>query len=125
MIPLTLRFFAQKRNLLIPLELSRVMHQGTGEPLQKLDHFHHLRIFRDDGRVFCRSGSPDACFRHRLVVEVSPVSAGHGEFLRVTPEPFQIIVLAARGREDVNDEVDVVHENPFSARIPFDVGRLS
>ena len=29
MIPLTLLFFAQKRNLLIPLELSRVMHQGT------------------------------------------------------------------------------------------------
>ena len=28
MIPLTLRFLAQKRNLLIPLELSRVMHQG-------------------------------------------------------------------------------------------------
>ncbi len=28
MIPLTLLFFAQKRNLLIPLELSRVMHQG-------------------------------------------------------------------------------------------------
>ena len=33
LIPLTLRFFAQKRNLLIPLELSRVMHQGSG-PLQ-------------------------------------------------------------------------------------------
>ena len=29
LIPLTLRFLAQKRNLLIPLELSRVMHQGT------------------------------------------------------------------------------------------------
>ena len=29
LIPLTLRFFAQKRNLLIPLELSGVMHQGT------------------------------------------------------------------------------------------------
>ena len=29
MIPLTLLFLAQKRNLLIPLELSRVMHQGT------------------------------------------------------------------------------------------------
>ena len=29
LIPLTLLFFAQKRNLLIPLELSRVMHQGT------------------------------------------------------------------------------------------------
>ena len=28
LIPLTLLFFAQKRNLLIPLELSRVMHQG-------------------------------------------------------------------------------------------------
>ena len=28
LIPLTLRFLAQKRNLLIPLELSRVMHQG-------------------------------------------------------------------------------------------------
>ena len=29
LIPLTLLFFAQKRNLLIPLELSRVMHQGS------------------------------------------------------------------------------------------------
>ena len=29
LIPLTLLFFAQKRNLLIPLELSRVMHQGN------------------------------------------------------------------------------------------------
>ena len=29
LIPLTLRFLAQKRNLLIPLELSRVMHQGN------------------------------------------------------------------------------------------------
>ena len=38
LIPLTLRFFAQKRNLLIPLELSRVMHQGSDEvavPAQK------------------------------------------------------------------------------------------
>ena len=31
LIPLTLLFLAQKRNLLIPLELSRVMHQGTRE----------------------------------------------------------------------------------------------
>ena len=31
LIPLTLRFLAQKRNLLIPLELSRVMHQGSAE----------------------------------------------------------------------------------------------
>ena len=31
LIPLTLRFLAQKRNLLIPLELSRVMHQGRKE----------------------------------------------------------------------------------------------
>ena len=29
LIPLTLLFLAQKRNLLIPLELSGVMHQGT------------------------------------------------------------------------------------------------
>ena len=33
LIPLTLRFFAQKRNLLIPLELSRVMHQGSERPV--------------------------------------------------------------------------------------------
>ena len=33
MIPLTLLFFAQKRNLLIPLELSRVMHQGNSSSL--------------------------------------------------------------------------------------------
>ena len=33
LIPLTLLFLAQKRNLLIPLELSRVMHQGTVEVL--------------------------------------------------------------------------------------------
>ena len=31
LIPLTLLFLAQKRNLLIPLELSRVMHQGIME----------------------------------------------------------------------------------------------
>ena len=31
LIPLTLLFLAQKRNLLIPLELSRVMHQGNRE----------------------------------------------------------------------------------------------
>ena len=31
LIPLTLLFFAPKRNLLIPLELSRVMHQGNVE----------------------------------------------------------------------------------------------
>ena len=30
LIPLTLLFLHQKRNLLIPLELSRVMHQGSG-----------------------------------------------------------------------------------------------
>ena len=35
LIPLTLRFFAQKRNLLIPLELSRVMHQGRESPLPR------------------------------------------------------------------------------------------
>ena len=29
LIPLTLLFLHQKRNLLIPLELSRVMHQGS------------------------------------------------------------------------------------------------
>ena len=33
LIPLTLRFLAQKRNLLIPLELSRVMHQGINQQL--------------------------------------------------------------------------------------------
>ena len=33
LIPLTLLFLAQKRNLLIPLELSGVMHQGRSEPL--------------------------------------------------------------------------------------------
>ena len=44
---------------------------GAGEPLQKLDHFHHLRIYCDDGRVNSRSGSPDVYFRHRLVVDVS------------------------------------------------------
>ena len=33
MIPLTLLFFVQKRNLLIPLELSRVMHQGNSSSL--------------------------------------------------------------------------------------------
>ena len=32
LIPLTLLFLHQKRNLLIPLELSRVMHQGTAPP---------------------------------------------------------------------------------------------
>ena len=32
LIPLTLLFLHQKRNLLIPLELSRVMHQGTESP---------------------------------------------------------------------------------------------
>ena len=32
LIPLTLLFLHQKRNLLIPLELSRVMHQGTTSP---------------------------------------------------------------------------------------------
>ena len=32
LIPLTLLFLHQKRNLLIPLELSRVMHQGTDLP---------------------------------------------------------------------------------------------
>ena len=32
LIPLTLLFLHQKRNLLIPLELSRVMHQGNGSP---------------------------------------------------------------------------------------------
>ena len=38
LIPLTLLFFAQKRNLLIPLELSRVMHQGTVFPLNRADN---------------------------------------------------------------------------------------
>ena len=36
LIPLTLLFLAQKRNLLIPLELSRVMHQG----IQEWDNIH-------------------------------------------------------------------------------------
>ena len=38
LIPLTLRFLAQKRNLLIPLELSRVMHQGTSSPATSFAH---------------------------------------------------------------------------------------
>ena len=37
LIPLTLRFFAQKRNLLIPLELSGVMHQGSPAARNSLD----------------------------------------------------------------------------------------
>ena len=39
LIPLTLRFLAQKRNLLIPLELSRVMHQGTKATHTRKDSF--------------------------------------------------------------------------------------
>ena len=35
LIPLTLLFFAQKRNLLIPLELSGVMHQGSCDPQKR------------------------------------------------------------------------------------------
>ena len=35
MIPLTLLFLAQKRNLLIPLELSGVMHQGMNKAIAK------------------------------------------------------------------------------------------
>ena len=36
LIPLTLRFFAHKRNLLIPLGLSGVMHQGRVVRLQEI-----------------------------------------------------------------------------------------
>ena len=42
LIPLTLRFLAQKRNLLIPLELSRVMHQGKAEALMSVSVGFHL-----------------------------------------------------------------------------------
>ena len=40
MIPLTLLFLAQKRNLLIPLELSGVMHQGN-----EFSGRHNVRTF--------------------------------------------------------------------------------
>ena len=51
LIPLTLRFLAQKRNLLIPLELSRVMHQGSVSSVIMMEttdlwngtHFAHRR----------------------------------------------------------------------------------
>ena len=42
LIPLTLRFLAQKRNLLIPLELSRVMHQGIEEAGNQLLTFYEF-----------------------------------------------------------------------------------
>ena len=52
LIPLTLRFLAQKRNLLIPLELSRVMHQGRSEA-----ELHRGKISGRGGTSFLRSVS--------------------------------------------------------------------
>ena len=50
LIPLTLRFLAQKRNLLIPLELSRVMHQGRLSMVNVGKLWRGRR--RDDGEGF-------------------------------------------------------------------------
>ena len=50
LIPLTLLFLHQKRNLLIPLELSRVMHQGSPAARNTLDS---ARIPRASKLLIC------------------------------------------------------------------------
>jgi hypothetical protein len=41
----------------------------------------------------------------------------------VTPEALEVIVRARGFREDVNDEIAVIHENPFSGVVAFDAVR--
>jgi hypothetical protein len=41
----------------------------------------------------------------------------HG--LSMTPEPFQLIIGSGRIGEDVNQEISVVHKNPFGGGVSF------
>ena len=43
---------------------------------------------------------------------------------RVSPEAFETVEEARLAREDVDDEVEVVEQNPFGAVVAFDVRRL-
>ena len=70
LIPLTLRFLAQKRNLLIPLELSRVMHQGSPAARNTLDSARIPRASKllicglfQKGRVLAQDGVADGAVR--------------------------------------------------------------
>ena len=44
--------------------------------------------------------------------------------LGVAPEPLEAVELARRRREDVEDEVEVVDQDPLGAFVAFDQRRL-
>ena len=48
---------------------------------------------------------------------------GNGDAAGITPEPFEIIVVAGLLGEDVDDKVAIIHQHPFGILMTFDVRR--
>ncbi len=40
------------------------------------------------------------------------------------PQPFKTVIFARHRRQNVNDEIAVVHQNPFGVLVAFDADRL-
>ena len=49
---------------------------------------------------------------------------GDLDAVRVAPQPLEAVEDARLGREHVDDEIEVVEQNPFGAVVAFDVRRL-
>ena len=79
LIPLTLLFFAQKRNLLIPLELSGVMHQGSPAARNTLDS---ARIPRASKLLICGLFQKGRVLAQDEVRDFLQVVPAHGLRLR-------------------------------------------
>ena len=76
---------------------------------------------QEDGKRGVSRRASDLCDRMssrvRLIVDL--------DALRVAPQPFERVELARLGREDVNDEVEIVEQHPIRRRIAFHVRRLA
>src|SRR5215203_1774430 len=63
----------------------------------------------------CRVSGGGRLLAHGIVADV--------DSLRVAPEAFQRIKAARLWSEDVDDEAEVIHQEPVGAVVPFDVCR--
>ena len=108
MIPLTLRFLAQKRNLLIPLELSRVMHQGNDTAAKAAaDRQEALAAMQAAAERYVRIRSSGVLLRWAIE---RYRREKQGPLLKRAGELFRVLTLKSFERLEVAfDEQDSMH----------------
>jgi hypothetical protein len=73
----------------------------------------------NDG-MFCPASAVD-----RSYCNVAGLRLGRNfNLLGVAPQAFEVVELARRGHEHVNDEVEIVEQHPIAALVAFDQGRF-